>query len=90
MSVDTYFLQSVGYHSHVSAERIGHIGVRSYIGEHHVALVSIDTSTSALAAVSLYAVLDTVFYIYLVLRNLIASEYYGGLHLPHEEAIVLM
>ena len=86
--IDTQLLQGMLDHKHVAIEGEIDICGRSDIGEHDVALVGIDTSASALAAVHPDSIPAAVGHVNLAVDKLVAPEDDRRLYLPHEKIVL--
>ena len=82
--------QHFRHHIYIFAECQTHILVGCYVREHDVGHVGVDTASSAFATIGLYVVLSAIFYVNLVLYELVASEDNSRVNLPHEEILALV
>ena len=88
LGIDTHLVEHKRHHVDILVESQLYVLIAGDIGEHHVGHVGIDTSAPALAPEGLNVVSFAKVKVHFALNQLIASEYDGRLHLPHEEAVV--
>jgi carbon starvation protein CstA len=84
----TKLLQGMLDHEHITVECKIDISRGSYIGEHDIALVGIDTTATALATIELYVIRATVIGIDLIIDKLVATKDDCRVNLPHEKVIL--
>ena len=88
-SLNTHFAQYQQHHTHKAVEGKAHLRFPRDIRQHEVVAVGIDAPSPTLAAEQADAVRLTIIPVDFVFHYLVAPIDDAGLHLPHEESIVL-